>query len=140
MVPGEYLVGPRNDGVDDVVELGYVAGGVEVAEPVEGFKGAVVVLGEVEAVEFLEGLPAGFEAGVSLEEFVETGLLCGGEGVASAQQREPGSEHFWVVGGFDAVGLSALDIAAHRTEPSLEPSDGCGTGPAHDASAANTRR
>ena len=44
-----------------VVELGQLAGLVEVAEPVERFEGAVVVIGEVEAVELLECLPAGFK-------------------------------------------------------------------------------
>ncbi len=58
-VPGEDLVGPGDDGVDDVVELGQLSGLVEVAEPSERFEGAVVVAGEVEAVELLEGLPAG---------------------------------------------------------------------------------
>ena len=139
MVPGQYFVGPRNDGVDDVMELGYLAGGAEVTEPPEGFKGAVVVLSKVEAVEFLEGLPAGFEAPVFVEEFVEALLLCGGERVASAQQHEPGSEHFGVVCGFDPFGLAASDVAAHRTEPGWEPSDGCGTGPARDGRAVNKR-
>ena len=51
MVPGEDLVGPGDDGVDCVVVLGQLAGLVEVAEPSEGLEGAVVVVGEVEAVE-----------------------------------------------------------------------------------------
>ena len=38
MVPGQDLVGPGDDGVDDVVELGQFAGLVEVTEPVECFK------------------------------------------------------------------------------------------------------
>ena len=41
-------------------------------------------------MELLEGLPAGFEAGVGVEEGVEAGPVGVGEGVASAQQREPG--------------------------------------------------
>ena len=41
-----------------VVVLGQLAGLVEVTEPSEGVEGALVVLGEVEAVELLEGLPA----------------------------------------------------------------------------------
>ena len=84
MVPGEDLVGPGDDGVDDVVELGQFAGLVEVAEPVECFEGAVVVVGEVEAVEFLECLPAGPQPRVGVEEGVEAGPVCVGEGVASA--------------------------------------------------------
>jgi len=63
-----------------------------------------VVVGEVEAVELLEGLAAGFEARVG----VEAGPLGVVELVASAQQQEPGPEHLGVEGGFDAVGLSAL--------------------------------
>ena len=53
-----------------------------------------MVVGEVEAVQFLEGLPAGFEAGVGVQEGVEAGPVGFVELVASAQQREPGSEHF----------------------------------------------
>ena len=45
------------------MELGQVAGLVEVAEPPEGVEGCVVVAGGVEAVELLQGLPAGLEAG-----------------------------------------------------------------------------
>ena len=44
-----------------VVVLGQLAVLVEVAEPPEGFEGAVVVVGGIEAVELLQGLPAGFE-------------------------------------------------------------------------------
>ena len=62
MVPGEDLVGPGDDGVDCVVVLGQLAGLVEVAEPSEGLEGAVVVVGEVEAVELLQCLPAGPQA------------------------------------------------------------------------------
>ena len=68
-------------------------------------------------MELLEGLQAGFEAGVGVEEGVEAGPVGVGEGVASAQQREPGPEHFGVEGGGDAWGLAALDVAAHRGEP-----------------------
>ncbi len=53
VVPGEDLVAPGNDGVDDVMELWELAGDVEVGEPVERFERSVVVIGEVEAVEFL---------------------------------------------------------------------------------------
>ena len=57
-----------DDGVDDVMELGELAGDVEVGEPVESFEGAIVVVGEVEAVEFLEGFPAGSQPWVGGEE------------------------------------------------------------------------
>ena len=72
------------------------AGGVEVAEPVEGFQGAGFVVGVVEAVELLEGLVAGFESGVLVEQRVEAGLVCVGERVASPQQHEPCFEHLRV--------------------------------------------
>ena len=106
-----------------VVVLGQLAGLVEVAEPPEGVEGAVVVVGGVEAVELLECLPAGFEAGVGVEQLVEAGAVGVGEGVASAQQREPGLEHLGVEGGLDAFGLSALHVAADLGEPGREPSD-----------------
>ena len=60
---------------------------------------------------------------VGVKECVEAGLVCVGEGVASTQQQEPGFEHLWVKGGFDAVGFAALDVAAHRGELRTEPSD-----------------
>ena len=95
-----------------VVVLGQLAGLVEVAEPSQGLEGALVVVGEVEAVELLQGLPAGFEAGVGVEEGVEAGPVCVCEGVAASQQREPGPEHFGVEGGLGAF-RAALDVAAH---------------------------
>ena len=49
--------------VDDSVELGQVAGLVEVGEPVEGGEGAGFVGGEVETVQFAEGVPGGPQAG-----------------------------------------------------------------------------
>ena len=58
MVPVEDLVGPCDERVDGVVVLGQLAGLVEVAEPSQGLEGAVIVVGGVEAVELLEGLPA----------------------------------------------------------------------------------
>ena len=51
--------------------LGQLAGLVEVAEPPEGLQGAVVVVGEVEAVELLQGLPAGPQPRVGVEQLVE---------------------------------------------------------------------
>ena len=99
------------------------AGGVEVAEPVEGLQGAGFVVGVVEAVEFLEGLVAGFESGVLVEQLVEAGLVCVGERVASPQQHEPCFEHLRVEDWFDAFGLAALNVAAHRGESGTEPSD-----------------
>ena len=88
VVPVEDLVGPGDDGVDCFVVLGQFAGLVEVAEPSEGLEGAVVVVGEVEAVELLQGLPAGPQAGVGVEEGVEAHPVGVGEGVAASQQRE----------------------------------------------------
>ena len=45
VVPGQDFVGPVDDGVDDVCELGQFASFVEVTEPVERFERAVVVFG-----------------------------------------------------------------------------------------------
>ena len=56
-MPVEDLVAPVDDGVDDVVELGQLAGGVEVGESVEGFEGTGAVVGLVEPIELLEGVP-----------------------------------------------------------------------------------
>ncbi len=117
MVPGEDLVGPGDDGVDDVVGLGQFAGLVEVAELPERFEGAVVVVCGVEAVELLEGLPAGLEAGVCVEQAPGSGLFGLGEGVGAAQQSEPRPEHLGLECGLCALGLAALDVAAHRGEP-----------------------
>ena len=83
-MPGQDLVAPGNDGVDDVMELAKFAGGVEVGEPVESFEGAIVVVGLVEAVEFLEGFPAGSQPWVGGEELGEAGLVVFVEVVGSA--------------------------------------------------------
>ncbi len=40
---------------------------------------------------------------MGVEEFCEAGLVCVGEGVASTQQQEPGTEHLGVEDGFGAV-------------------------------------
>ena len=74
-MPGQDLVAPGNDGVDDGVELAKFAGGVEVSEPVESFEGAIVVVGEVEAVELMEGISAGSQPWVGVEELGEVGLV-----------------------------------------------------------------
>ncbi len=81
-----------------------------------------MVVGCVEAVEFLEGLPAGFEPRVGVKERVEPCLVSFGEGIASTHQREPGFEHFGIEDRFGAV-RAALDVAAHRGQPGTEPSD-----------------
>ena len=81
-----------------------------------------MVVGEVEAVEFLECLPAGPQPRVGVEERVEAHPVGVGEGVASAQQREPCPEHFGIERGFGAF-RAALDVAADRGEPRTEPSD-----------------
>ena len=73
-------------------------------------------------MEFLRGLPAGFEAGVGVEEGVEAGPVCVCEGVAASQQLESGSGHFGVEGGLGAF-RAALDVAADRGEPLGELSD-----------------
>ena len=99
-----------------VVVLGQLAGLVEVAEPSEGVEGALVVVGEVEAVELLEGLPAGPQAGVGVQEGVEAGPVCVCVCVAASQQREPDPEHLGVERGLGAF-RAALDVAAHRGEP-----------------------
>ena len=83
----------------------------------------MVVAGEVEAVQLLEGLPARSEPWVGVEERFETGPVGVCEGVASLEQSEPGPEHVGLESGLDTRGLSTLDIAAHRGETGREPSD-----------------
>ena len=67
-------------------------------------------------MELLQCLPAGFEAGVGVEEGVEAHPVGVGEGVAASQQREPGLEHLGVEGGLGAF-RAALDVAADLGEP-----------------------
>ena len=69
------------------------AGGVEVAEPAEGLQGAFFVVGDVHAVDLLEGLPPCFESGVLGDQRVEAGLIAVFELVVSPQQQEPCFEH-----------------------------------------------
>ena len=83
-MPGQDLVAPGNDGVDDVMELWELAGDVEVGEPVKRFECAVTVVGLVEAVEFLEGFPSGSQPRVGVEELIEAGLVVFVEVVGSA--------------------------------------------------------
>ena len=75
-----------------------------------------MVVGGVGAVELLQGLPAGPQPRVGVEEPVEAGAVGVGEGVASSQQREPGPEHLGVEGGLDAF-RPTLDVAAHLGQP-----------------------
>ena len=90
--------------------LGQLAGLVEVAEPSEGLEGALVVVGEVEAVELLQCLPAGFEAGVGVEEGVESRRTWVSPGEPSddveAVQHVAGVPEVGVDGGL--VGLGAV--------------------------------
>ena len=121
VVPVEDLVGPGEDGVDGVVELAALAGGVEIGEPVQGLEGAVMVVGEVEAVQVLESVPSGSESGVRSKELVESGLVGVAEMVVTAQQSEAGSEHFGVKGWCDPVRLATLDVAAHQGQAGGKP-------------------
>ena len=59
---------------------------------------------------------------MSVEELVESCLVCVGERVTSTQQQEPGAKHLRTCDGFGSV-VSALDLAAHRSQPGGEPSD-----------------
>ena len=100
--------------VDDLVELGQVAGLVEIGEPVQGGEGAGLVVGEVQAVQLAERLPGVAQPRVRLEDGFELGALGVVEAVGAAQQQEPGPEHFGVEDRCGAGGLAALDVAAHR--------------------------
>ena len=83
-MPGQDLVAPGDDGVDDVMELTELTSGVKVGEPVESFEGAIVVVGEVETVELLEGISAGSQPWVGGEELGEAGLVVFVEVLCSA--------------------------------------------------------
>ena len=85
VVPCEDLVAPCEHGVDDVVELDELAGGVEIGEPAQRVEGAGSVVGEVEAVEFLQRSPGHVESWVFGEELIEAGLVTVVEGVAASQ-------------------------------------------------------
>ncbi len=113
---------PGEERVDDVAELGYLAGAVDVREPVERFEGAFSVLGEVEAVQLAERCPCSLEPRVGGEEAVEACSLGGVERVGAAHEQEPCPEHFGVGRRGGALG-AALDVAAHRGQPRCEPSD-----------------
>ena len=57
MVPGEDLLGPVEYGVDGVVVLGCGACLVQVSEPIKRFESALEIIGLIEAVELLQGVP-----------------------------------------------------------------------------------
>ena len=122
-VPGEDLGHVGDERVDDAMELGQVAGGVEVAEPVEGCECAGFVVGEVQAVQLAEGVSGGPQSGVGLEERLELGAFVVSEAIRAAQQHEPRPEHVGVERWRGAFGLAALDVAAHRGQPGGEPAD-----------------
>ena len=88
-VVGEDAGHGGDEGVDDLVKLGQVAGGVEVAEPVKSCQGAGFVVGEVQAVQFVGCFPSGAQAGVVLEERVEPSAPGAVEAVGAPQQQEP---------------------------------------------------
>ena len=67
-VVGEDLVGPAEYGLDCFAVLGNVAGFVEGGEPGQGLVGSFQVGGLVDVVEFLEGLPPGFQLRVLVEQ------------------------------------------------------------------------
>ncbi len=132
VVPVEDLVAPGDDGVDDVVKLDELAGGVEVGEPIERLEGAVAVIGEVEAVQILQGPPGHVESRVFGEEFVEAGPVGVVEVIAALQQQEPGPEHSGIERGLHTLGLAALQVPAHCGEAFGEPGRSHGTGRARD--------
>ena len=109
--------------VDDAMELGQVAGLVEIGEPVEGGEGAGLVVGEVQAVQLAERVPGVAQPRVRLEDGFELGALGVVEAVGAAQQQEPGPEHVGVERRREPFGLAALHVAAHRGEPGGEPAD-----------------
>ncbi len=119
LVEGEDLVRPGQEGVDDGTELGDLAGGVEIGESVEGFEGAVAVVGGVEPVELLEGLPHHPDAGVAVEQVDQPSV---GLALGAAEQSEAGSEQIGIEREPDlATGFAALSVAAHEREPGREP-------------------
>ncbi len=65
-VPVEDLFVPGQERVGDVAELGYLAGAVDVGEPVQGGESAFSVLGEIEAVQLAERFPRELEPRVRL--------------------------------------------------------------------------
>ena len=74
-VVGQDLFPPGDDGVHDLAVFGDLACGVEVGEPSQRLVGLIEVVGFVELVELLERLPRGSQAGVSVEQPVEVGLV-----------------------------------------------------------------
>ena len=84
MVVGQDFFSPGDDGVDDVVVFGDLAGVVEVSEPGERLVGPVEVVGFVESVELLESIPSRAQPGVSLEQPLQMRFVTVGEVVFSA--------------------------------------------------------
>jgi hypothetical protein len=74
VVPDQGLVGPGDNGVDDVMELGQPSGLVEVVEPIERVEGSLAVVGEVEPVELLQRPPGRSEPRVAVRVRVSLGL------------------------------------------------------------------
>ena len=122
-MPGEDLVAPVDDGVDDGVELTEFAGGVEVGEPVKRFEGAIVVVGEIEAVEFLEGISAGSQLGWVAKSFSRRAWSCSLRWSARCSRAKRALNRSGVECRFDAGRLAALQISAHQREALGEPAN-----------------
>ena len=90
MVPVQDFVGPVQYGVHGVVVLGNLAGFVEVGEAVEGFQGALEIVGLIETVELLESVPSHPKTRMSSEQPVEAFPVRGGEMVVSVSADKTG--------------------------------------------------
>jgi hypothetical protein len=113
---------PGDEGVDYVVELGQLAGLVQVAVAPEGRQGTLAVVGEVEPVELLQGSPSRAEAGVAAKTRLEAFGVGGAEGVGPAEQRETGPEDLRLEHRGDmASRLAPLQVSAHEREAGGEP-------------------
>ena len=117
-MPGEDLVAPRDDRVDDVVELDELTRGVEISEPIQRFERCGPVLGEVEDEELLERLPSHVESRVLNEKLLKAGPAGIGEVIAVLQQ-EPGPERFGIERGFTPCGSRRCGSRRTRVGPSV---------------------
>ena len=118
---GEDLFSPGDDRVHDVVVFGDLAAVVEIGEVSQRLVGPVEVVGFVDPVELLERLPGGSQAGMSVEEAIQVGLVGFCEMIRSAQERETGPEQVRFICWGPLLGGAALYLPEYQGEPFGEP-------------------
>ena len=91
-----------------------LSGVVEVDEPHQRLVGTVEVVGLVDLVELLKGVPGDLQPWIRLEQPLQVGLVGFGEMVLSPQQGETGSEQVRLERRRPLLGIAALQFPPYQ--------------------------